>query len=101
MTGANSFFVPQSSVKSLALGNLELLREVIAFKQRFYRSPKAQYEKAIPGLFRLLPEATLIPVVNDDYNKTKEMIFGTPPTFESIMQTLTTLEDEINSLRND
>jgi hypothetical protein len=90
----------QSSAKSLALGNLKLLQEVIAFKQRFYRSPKAQYEKALPGSFRLLPDATLINAVNEDYSKTKEMIFGTPPTFESIVQILKSLEDEINSLRN-
>jgi hypothetical protein len=90
----------QSSVKGPALGNLALLHEVIAFKQRFYRSPKAHYEKAIPGTFRLLPDEALIPAVNDDYSKTKEMIFGTPPTFESIMHTLKTLEIEINSLRN-
>jgi hypothetical protein len=90
----------QSDKKSLALGDLKLLHEVIAFKQRFYRSPKAQYEKAIPGSFKLIPDAALLPLVNDDYNKTKEMIFGTPPTFESIVQTLKTLEDEINALRN-
>lgn len=90
----------QSSAKSLALGNLPLLHEVIAFKQRFYRSSKAQYEKAIPGSFRVLPDVTLIDVVKEDYGKTKEMIFGTPPSFESIVQTLKTLENEINTLRN-
>jgi hypothetical protein len=88
----------QSDAKGRALGNLKLLHDVIAFKQRFYRSPKAQYEKAIPGSFRLIPDVSLLPVVNEDYKKTKEMIFGTPPTFDSILQTLKTLEGEINAL---
>jgi hypothetical protein len=76
-----------------------LLHEVIAFKQWFYRSPKAQYKKAVPGSFRLLPDTDLTDVLKDDYNRTKEMIFGIPPTFEFIVQTLKALEDEINSLR--
>jgi Nucleotidyl transferase AbiEii toxin, Type IV TA system len=88
----------QSETKNIALGELDLLHEVISFKQRFYRSTKAQYEKAVPGSFRLLPDANLIDILKKDYNRTKEMIFGTPPTFESIIQTLKALEDEINSL---
>jgi hypothetical protein len=89
----------QSETKRIALGKLDLLHEVIAFKQRFYRSTKAQYEKALPGSFRLLPDTNLVDVLKEDYNRTKEMIFGIPPTFEFIVQTLKVLEDEINSLR--
>jgi len=44
-------------VVSFALGDLALLHEVIVFKQRFYCSHKAQYEKAIPRSFRLIPDA--------------------------------------------
>lgn len=89
----------KSETKGIALSNLDLLHEVVAFKKRFYRSTKAQYEKAFPGSFLLIPDARLIKELKDDYEKTKEMIFGTPPTFESIMETLRALEREINSLR--
>jgi hypothetical protein len=89
----------QSGTKKIALGKFDLLHEVVVFKQRFYRSTKAQYEKAVPGSFRLLPAAPLFKDLRDDYEKTKEMIFGTPPAFESIVETLRALESEINSLR--
>jgi hypothetical protein len=88
----------KSETRGIALRNLDLLHEVVAFKQRFYRSTKAQYEKAFPGSFLLIPDASLIKELKDDYEKTKEMIFGTPPTFESIIETLRALESEINSL---
>jgi hypothetical protein len=90
----------QGEIKARALGRLDLLHEVIAFKQRFYRSPKARYETAIPGSLRLLPDAHLLDVLIDDYNRTKEMIFGAAPSFESIIKTLKALETEINSPRN-
>jgi hypothetical protein len=88
-----------SNIKDIALGKLDLLHEVIAFKQRFYRSAKAQYEKAVPGSFRLLPDTGLLKVLDEDYSKTKEMIFGTPTSFDSIIETLRALEDEINHLK--
>lgn len=88
----------KSETRGIALRNLDLLNEVVAFKQRFYRSTKARYETAVPGSFRLLPDATLFKDLHEDYKKTKEMIFGTPPSFESIVETLRTLESEINSL---
>jgi hypothetical protein len=89
----------QSDIKGTALGKIDLLHEVIAFKQRFYRSAKAQYEKAVPGSFRLLPDTDLLEVLEEDYSRTKEMIFGTHPSFESIIETLKMLEAEINSLK--
>lgn len=88
----------RSETKNTALSNLTLLYEVIAFKQRFYRSAKARYEEAVPGSFRLLPDADLFKELHADYDKTKEMIFGTPPSFESIIETLKALEYEINRL---
>jgi len=88
----------QSDIKNTALGKIDLLHEVIAFKQRFYRSPKAQYEKAVPGSLRLLPDQNLMKDLTDDYRRSKEMIFGIPPSFESIIETLMALESEINQI---
>jgi len=72
---------------------------VVTFKQRFYRSPKAHYELAVPGTLRLLPKEELLPELNRDYEQMKEMMFDDPPDFESIIATLKTLEDEINRLK--
>jgi len=88
----------RNEVKQRALADLALLKEVITFKQQFYKQSKARYELAIPGSFKLIPSDDCLRVLRDDYNKMKEMIFGVPPSFEAIVETLKTLEDEINLL---
>lgn len=86
-------------VKERALSKIDLLEEVVTFKKRFYRSPKARYDLAVPGTVRLLPSAELFPELSRDYKQMKEMIFGEPPGFDSIITTLKDLEYEINQLK--
>jgi hypothetical protein len=42
-------------MKSSALSDLALLRDVVEFKERFYYSSWARYDLARPGTFRLAP----------------------------------------------
>ena len=46
----------ESPVKNAALTNLELLTDVVEFKERFYPRGWARYDLARPGSFRLVPE---------------------------------------------
>lgn len=85
-------------VKDTALADLELLEDVVAFKQRFYRRPWAHYELAKPGTFRLVPEEHLWGALEGDYVRMRNMIFGRYPSFGEIMETLHHLEAEINEL---
>jgi hypothetical protein len=88
----------KSPVKDSALADLALLEDVVAFKQRFYRRPWAHYDLAIPGTFRLLPAGQVLAAVEKDYAQMRNMIFGRYPGFDEIMETLRTLEGEINGL---
>ena len=88
-----------SAVKDSALADLGLLKDVVAFKQRFYRRPWAHYEQATPGTFRLLPSGHVLTTVEKDYVQMRNMIFGRYPRFDEIMETLRTLEGKINDLR--
>lgn len=87
-----------SPVKDAALADLALLEDVVAFKQRFYRRPWAHYDEAKPGTFRLLPSGHVLAAVEKDYVQMRNMIFGRYPDFDEIMETLRTLEREINEL---
>jgi hypothetical protein len=87
-----------SSVKSNALGNLKLLRDVVEFKQRFYRSGWARYDLATPGTFRLLPNDVGEKPLRDDYRAMRPMFFSEPPSWNAILESLMKLENEINSL---
>jgi hypothetical protein len=48
---------------------------------------------------RLMPPEDCIPVLAEDYDHMKNMIFGASPSFEEIVDTLRRMEAEINSLR--
>lgn len=87
-----------SPVKAAALADLALLEDVVAFKQRFYPRNWAQYNLAKPGTFRLVPAGPGWLAVEKDYAQMRNMIFGRYPGFGEIMETLRTLEVEINGL---
>ena len=88
----------QSTVKEKALKDLELLRQVVAFKDRFYHAGSAHYELAKPGTMRLLPPVECIPGLRTDYEHMKNMIFGERPEFDRILDSMRELENDINQL---
>lgn len=85
-----------SDIKTVALENIELLANVVEFKQRFYPRAWARYDLAVPGTIRLVPEGDILSSVEADYRAMQNMIFGETPAFEVIMQTLQSLQNEIN-----
>jgi hypothetical protein len=85
-------------VKHAALGDLEMLRSVVAFKKKFCPRGWAQYSLAKPGTFKLIPPDRILTVMRNDYDAMAEMIFGRHPSFDEIVDALSELEAEINAL---
>ena len=85
-----------SGVKESALDQLDLLAEVVEFKQRFYPRGWARYDLAVPGSLKLVPEEHVLESVRKDYQNMRDMIFGEVLYFDAMMQTLQALEEEIN-----
>ena len=86
-----------SPVRAVALADLALLADVVAFKQRFYPRSWARYDLAAPGSLRLVPEGAVLAAVESDYGAMGQMIFGKIPSFAEIVSTLAELERDINS----
>lgn len=86
----------RSPVKAAAFVDFDLLERVVRFKDRFYPAGSAHYELAKPGTMRLMPPIDCIPILRDDYEHMKNMIFGEKPVFEEIMVCIERLETEIN-----
>ena len=86
-----------SSIRDTALSDLVLLEDVVSFKQRFYPCAWAQYEKARPGTFKLIPASGHLAELRSDYRDMTLMVFGEVPDFDAIVDTLQQLEDEINN----
>ena len=89
----------KADVKNEALLDLELLQQVIDFKQKFYHAKWAKFDKAKPNTMKLTPPDFRIAELKKDYKSMEYMIFSNHLHFEEILDTLKALEDEINSLK--
>ncbi|MBK9118329.1 MAG: nucleotidyl transferase AbiEii/AbiGii toxin family protein [Phycisphaerales bacterium] len=87
-----------SAVRSAALRDLQLLADVVEFKQRFYPSSWARYEDAKPGTLRLVPADERLAELRRDYRDMRQMLFGDVPEFDEIVVSLRELEATINRL---
>jgi hypothetical protein len=87
----------QAPVKLKAIAALDLLRDVVDFKTKFYPCSWARYDLAQPGTFKLLPPAPTLAFLKKDYAQMMIMIFGVVPTFDQIIDSLRELEDEMNA----
>jgi hypothetical protein len=92
------FKLAASPVKQAALSDLDLLKSVVEFKERFYYSSWAHYDLAKPGSFRLSPPPSQIAALERDYREMREMFYREPPEFASILAGMEALELEINAL---
>lgn len=90
------YMMMRSKVKEDAFENVELLRRVVEFKDKFYRCPWARYDLANPGSMKLMPPDFNISKLRADYEHMQNMLFGEKPTFEEIMDGIARLEAEIN-----
>jgi len=92
------FMLAGSPVRASALADPALLRDVVRFKERFYRCSWAQYDLARPGTFRLIPPAERLVALRRDYRAMTEMILGIVPDFGAIVAAISELEEAINRL---
>jgi hypothetical protein len=88
----------RSSVKVVALADLDLLHRVCVHKDIFYHCGWARYLEARPGSFRLLPRDERVSELRRDYQAMRVMFFDDPPEFDDLMNDLSVLEREINEL---
>jgi hypothetical protein len=75
----------------------DLRQRVVEHKSVFFRSGWAHYDAAKPGSFRMVPPDWRQAEWRKDYDQMRDMIFGTTPSFDSILQILGGLEQRINS----
>ena len=88
----------KSEVKNEALADLDLLQNVVEFKQKFYPRTWAKYEEAIPGTLKLLPPEFRLDSLEKDYKAMQNMIFDKYISFDEIIGILENLEKEINEV---
>ncbi len=88
-----------SPVLEEALQSPGLLARVVAFKEKFYRTPWARLSEAKPGTLRLSPQPERLGELKADYDAMRDMLFGDIPAFEDIVRYMGELESKINEGR--
>lgn len=86
-----------NKVKDDTLADLELLKNVVDFKQKFYPRTWAKYEEAAPKTLKLLPPEFRLDALRKDYQAMQNMIFDKKISFDEIINILKKLESEINN----
>ncbi|BAK72758.1 nucleotidyl transferase AbiEii/AbiGii toxin family protein [Arcobacter sp. L] len=87
-----------NEVKNEALADIDLLKNVVDFKQKFYPRTWAKYEEAVPGTLKLLPPEFRLDSLEKDYKAMQNMIFDKYISFDEIIDVLENLEKEINKV---
>lgn len=85
-----------SEVAERAIAQPGLLAHVVAFKEKFYRTPWAKLAEAKPGTLRLSPQKARLSELQADYDAMRPMIFGEVPAFDDVVAYMAELETRIN-----
>ena len=87
-----------SKVKINAFSNLELLKRVVEFKQKFYPRKWAEYDKVLSGNLIIVPPDYRLKALKEDYTQMRDMLYNNIPDFEDIIAQLIIIQNEYNSL---
>ena len=89
--------IAASPVADRALADTELRKRVVEHKTIYFRSASANYDLAVPGSFRLVPDPSRLAELQKDHDAMAQMFFQPPPPLEDVRGTLRALEARINS----
>lgn len=81
--------------------SLQLLDQVIRFKETYFPANWAHYDTAMPGTLRIVPNDSLQAILRKDYEEMQEMFPSTPLPFDEILARLQALQKRINALRTE
>jgi hypothetical protein len=79
-----------------ALNDEELRQRVVDWKDRFFAAEWARYDSAKPGTFRLAPPDNRVSDLKADFQAMRPYFMDEPTSFESIIEKLRALEEQIN-----
>ena len=90
------FKMINTNLREESLKNLNLLKNVIDFKKKFYSCNWANYDDIMMGKLKLIPSSSAINIFAKDYEKMKSMLFGNKISFETIIVEIKKYESQIN-----
>jgi Nucleotidyl transferase AbiEii toxin, Type IV TA system len=87
----------ESEVGQSAVGELALGADCVAHARMFFNRPAYDLASAHPPTFALMPEGEMHDDLMRDYAAMRGMIFGTPPSFEAVSESIAALQERLNA----
>lgn len=87
-------------VGAAAIAEPALGADCVAHARMFFNRPDFDLASAAPGSFALAPHDAMIEQLRVDYRAMQGMIFGDPPDFEAILDSIASLETRLNKRAN-
>lgn len=79
-----------------ALEDVALSKDCVAHARMFFDRPDYDLASAEPGSFAIAPVDGMVDALRRDYANTTAMIFGTPPAFDDVMNSMRILDRAAN-----
>ena len=83
-------------VGAAAIDDAALGADCVAHARMFFNRPDFDLATAAPGSFALAPHDEMIEQLRADYRAMQGMIFGDPPNFEAVLDSISLLERRLN-----
>lgn len=93
---ADTAALAKHTAANKAINDHALRNRVVEWKSQFFGSSWANYDRAKPGTFRLVPPPERRQALRRDYQAMREMHLIEPASFDDILATLADLENRIN-----
>lgn len=90
------YCVADSDVGKAALIDRSLGQDCVRHARMFFDRPDYDLASAVPGSFALMPADGMVDALRRDYDNTVAMIFGSPPEFDTVLQSIRTIEEAVN-----
>lgn len=88
----------QKDIANQSIKHLEILKNVIAFKKKFYPCNWAKYDEIYIGECKLIPKDEALRIFSNDYENMKQMLYGKYPAFSEIVTVLSEFEEQLNAI---
>ena len=83
-------------VGAAAIAKTALGADCVAHARMFFNRPDFDLASAASGSFALAPHDAMIEQLRVDYRAMQGMIFGDPPNFEAVLDSISSLETRLN-----
>ena len=83
-------------VGTAAIADKTLGADCVAHARMFFNRPDFDLASAVPGTFALVPHNAMMEQLRIDFRAMQGMIFGDPPDFEDVLNSITELENVLN-----